>query len=174
MGKIGRNEPCVCGSGIKYKKCCLVKELEERYAAMDKAKGEASEHRQVIHEAVEQIKNAAKEKKQLIGPLGVLVLFSTVEGDSWLLEVTEGDALQLTDQGNDIKVEIDENPDTTEIEWSHTFSFKDERVVVVSYKEKTEKTYEAYPVNDLVMVIDKIRETMPAGVADMVHASRGE
>ncbi|MEW5760915.1 MAG: SEC-C metal-binding domain-containing protein, partial [Candidatus Thermoplasmatota archaeon] len=25
--KIGRNEPCPCGSGKKYKKCCLGKEL---------------------------------------------------------------------------------------------------------------------------------------------------
>lgn len=24
-GKIGRNEPCPCGSGKKYKKCCLNK-----------------------------------------------------------------------------------------------------------------------------------------------------
>jgi len=24
--KIGRNEPCPCGSGKKYKKCCLGKE----------------------------------------------------------------------------------------------------------------------------------------------------
>lgn len=24
--KIGRNEPCYCGSGKKYKKCCLNKE----------------------------------------------------------------------------------------------------------------------------------------------------
>ena len=23
--KIGRNEPCLCGSGKKYKKCCLNK-----------------------------------------------------------------------------------------------------------------------------------------------------
>ena len=23
MGKIGRNDPCPCGSGKKYKKCCL-------------------------------------------------------------------------------------------------------------------------------------------------------
>ncbi|MBK5101444.1 MAG: SEC-C domain-containing protein [Desulfobacteraceae bacterium] len=23
--KIGRNEPCPCGSGLKYKKCCLNK-----------------------------------------------------------------------------------------------------------------------------------------------------
>lgn len=27
--KTGRNEPCVCGSGIKYKKCCIRK--EEKY-----------------------------------------------------------------------------------------------------------------------------------------------
>jgi uncharacterized protein YchJ len=24
--KVGRNEPCACGSGKKYKKCCLLKE----------------------------------------------------------------------------------------------------------------------------------------------------
>jgi len=27
MRKIGRNDPCPCGSGLKYKKCCLGKEL---------------------------------------------------------------------------------------------------------------------------------------------------
>jgi len=26
FGKMGRNEPCPCGSGKKYKKCCLIKE----------------------------------------------------------------------------------------------------------------------------------------------------
>jgi len=25
--KIGRNDPCICGSGLKYKKCCLNKEV---------------------------------------------------------------------------------------------------------------------------------------------------
>jgi uncharacterized protein YecA (UPF0149 family) len=24
--KVGRNDPCPCGSGKKYKKCCLLKE----------------------------------------------------------------------------------------------------------------------------------------------------
>jgi len=24
-GKIGRNDPCPCGSGLKYKKCCGAK-----------------------------------------------------------------------------------------------------------------------------------------------------
>jgi len=29
----GRNDPCPCGSGIKYKKCCLVKDEEARQSA---------------------------------------------------------------------------------------------------------------------------------------------
>ena len=29
LRKLGRNEPCYCGSGKKYKKCCLMKDLEE-------------------------------------------------------------------------------------------------------------------------------------------------
>ena len=27
--KVGRNEPCPCGSGLKYKKCCLAKEARD-------------------------------------------------------------------------------------------------------------------------------------------------
>ena len=30
MTQIGRNAPCPCGSGRKYKKCCLEKDLAER------------------------------------------------------------------------------------------------------------------------------------------------
>ncbi|MCP4388788.1 MAG: zinc chelation protein SecC, partial [Gammaproteobacteria bacterium] len=30
MGKIGRNDPCPCGSGKKYKRCCLGKEAPTR------------------------------------------------------------------------------------------------------------------------------------------------
>ncbi|HHU60567.1 MAG TPA: hypothetical protein GXZ55_01230 [Natronincola sp.] len=25
MWRVNRNDPCPCGSGLKYKKCCLVK-----------------------------------------------------------------------------------------------------------------------------------------------------
>jgi uncharacterized protein YecA (UPF0149 family) len=27
--RIGRNDPCPCGSGKKYKKCCIHKEVSE-------------------------------------------------------------------------------------------------------------------------------------------------
>jgi hypothetical protein len=33
--KIGRNEPCPCGSGKKYKKCCLLKEQKNNHTETD-------------------------------------------------------------------------------------------------------------------------------------------
>ena len=40
MTKIGRNDPCPCGSGQKYKRCCLPKDEEAASAAL-KAAAEA-------------------------------------------------------------------------------------------------------------------------------------
>lgn len=34
MEKIGRNEPCPCGSGKKYKCCCLAQDLETERTAL--------------------------------------------------------------------------------------------------------------------------------------------
>jgi SEC-C motif-containing protein/antitoxin Xre/MbcA/ParS-like protein len=39
MDKIGRNDPCPCGSGKKYKKCCLMK--EEEVSARQREEGTA-------------------------------------------------------------------------------------------------------------------------------------
>lgn len=36
MSKIGRNDPCPCGSGKKYKKCCLPKEQQRSVAGRRK------------------------------------------------------------------------------------------------------------------------------------------
>lgn len=38
----GRNEPCHCGSGKKYKQCCLAKDEEADRAARAKAAAEAA------------------------------------------------------------------------------------------------------------------------------------
>ena len=38
----GRNEPCHCGSGRKYKQCCLEKDEREASAARAKAAAEAA------------------------------------------------------------------------------------------------------------------------------------
>jgi hypothetical protein len=31
--KVGRNDPCPCGSGLKYKKCCALKSPMQKYKA---------------------------------------------------------------------------------------------------------------------------------------------
>jgi hypothetical protein len=38
---LGRNDPCPCGSGKKYKQCCLGKDEEKARAARAKAAAEA-------------------------------------------------------------------------------------------------------------------------------------
>ena len=42
---LGRNDPCPCGSGKKYKKCCLEKDEAER-AALARAKAAQEQKRQ--------------------------------------------------------------------------------------------------------------------------------
>jgi hypothetical protein len=39
----GRNEPCPCGSGRKYKQCCLAKDESEARAAQAKSAADAPE-----------------------------------------------------------------------------------------------------------------------------------
>ena len=41
MAKIGRNDPCPCGSGKKYKQCCLAKDEAAALAAAPKAETKA-------------------------------------------------------------------------------------------------------------------------------------
>ncbi len=40
MNKIGRNDPCPCGSGKKYKKCCAKKALGPRQVTVQKSDGD--------------------------------------------------------------------------------------------------------------------------------------
>jgi tetratricopeptide (TPR) repeat protein len=51
MAKTGRNDPCPCGRGNKYKRCCLPKE-------------EAAEHARFAHAAVEAAEAAAARKQE--------------------------------------------------------------------------------------------------------------
>jgi tetratricopeptide (TPR) repeat protein len=51
MAQVGRNDPCPCGSGNKYKRCCL-------------AKDEAAEHARLQHAALEAKEAAVAHTKQ--------------------------------------------------------------------------------------------------------------
>jgi hypothetical protein len=43
MSKVGRNDPCPCGSGRKYKKCCLKKDRRKRHARREDNRDEKTQ-----------------------------------------------------------------------------------------------------------------------------------
>lgn len=51
LSKVGRNDPCPCGSGKKYKKCCVVKGEERREDTLSTPPDERSVKRQPAREA---------------------------------------------------------------------------------------------------------------------------
>jgi len=50
MAKTGRNDPCPCGSGQKYKRCCLTRdEAAERAAAAEQAAALLAHEAELVH-----------------------------------------------------------------------------------------------------------------------------
>jgi len=164
MAKIGRNDPCLCGSGKKFKKCCLITDANTpARAAIPSIKIE-----------VEKIQESAKAGKAAVLALGVFVLFSTAGGDAWLLEVTDMDAIQVARGGEKMTVEIEENPKTIEINWTHKFDVKNKKFILTSYKDKSEEIREDYPVHTILSTVKKIRSRIPAELISSIHLDSEE
>ncbi len=166
MGKIGRNEQCPCGSGKKFKHCCLPKEQ----AGMVQNNPETEFKISLVNE-IEDIVSVAVEKKQKIKELGVFILLATVEGDAWLLEITDSDAVQLAKAGESLKIPIDENSDTIEINWSHTFDLSNKELELTSYLDRSKSVMESYPVKEISASIKRIKKRFPSDVLEQVHVN---
>jgi SEC-C motif len=164
MGKIGRNEQCPCGSGKKFKHCCLPKEQ----AGIAPANPEAALKISLISE-IEAIVQVAVEKRQKIKELGVFILLATAEGDAWLLEITESDAVQLARGGVALEIPIDENSDTIEINWSHTFDLGSKEFELTAYSDKAKSVMSDYPAQEINASIKRIKKRFPSEVLDQVH-----
>lgn len=63
--KQNRNDKCACGSGIKYKKCCLIIEQEKQRQAIEKRRN------MTLH-----IKEAAKKSPIVNDPLMMALAMS--------------------------------------------------------------------------------------------------
>ena len=164
MAKIGRNERCPCGSGKKYKHCCA----RTPVAAPQPASPE-EQLRISLMGAVQKICAAAEQKKKLINELGVFVLFSTTQGNSWLLEVTQSDCVQLAADGNVLASPIDENPETIEIEWSHTYKVINKELVLTGYKDRQESVLADCPVKEVSASIRRVAKKIPPEMLGQIH-----
>ena len=58
MAKPGRNDPCPCGSGNKYKKCCLPKEEAVEREQLAKADAKRAERAAAHTQNLREVKTA--------------------------------------------------------------------------------------------------------------------
>lgn len=168
MTKIGRNEPCPCGSGRKYKQCCL-RRHKENQAAFPLRRLKIS-----LLSEIEKIRDAARHQVETVLELGVFILFADQGGNAWLLEITESDAVQLARAGQPLDVPVNENPDTIEINWSHTFVLGDRNLLLNSYADGRETCLEQVPARRINAAIRRIRGKYSPDQLNRVHLNRQE
>ena len=164
MGKIGRNELCPCGSGLKYKRCCL------RQHQVNAAASPLGQLKISLLAEIERIQAAARSGHEVVRELGVFILWST-GGDAWLLEITESDAVQVAAAGQALEVPIDENPETIAINWSHTFAIRDRKFYLTAYADKQETCLDAAPTKRINAAARRIRKKYSEEQLSQVHIS---
>ncbi len=168
MAKIGRNQPCPCGSGKKYKHCCL---------PMEQAGGVTSPVAQMrvsLLSEIEKIQRAAVDKKERLRELGVFIFFSQDNGDAWVLEVSDSDAVQVAEGGRALDAPVDENPETIEINWSHTFALQDRKLMLTSYQDQKETELAGAPTQQINGAIRRIMKRYSPELLDQVHVRTDE
>ena len=164
--KIGRNEPCPCGSGKKFKKCC--KDIS-KFQPKDPEKSAPV----TLTSEVEKLQEIAVAKQASVNTMGVFIFVSTESGDGWLLEMTDTDALKVAENGKKIDVEIKESPETIEVNWSHRFSIRKKQFYVTAYKDKAETKLSELPTHSIFAAIKRIRKKFPKDVLAAIHLDEG-
>lgn len=164
MGKIGRNDKCPCHSGKKYKHCCA---LKVRAAAPRISSAQALKI--TLMSGVRAIQEEALEKKAATRELGVFFLYSTAAGDAWLLEMTDRDCVQVASAGEILNSPIDENPETIEINYSHTFTLRDKQLEITAYADKSVQILEDAPAKEINAAIKRIHKRFSEEQLRAVH-----
>ncbi len=165
MAKIGRNTPCPCGSGKKYKKCCAGKH-ESAVLAQQQA---AAAARLTLMSAVEALQQDAAAGKVVHRELGVFFFFTSAEGDAWVLEMTDQDAVQVAAKGEALAPPIDENPETIEINWSYMFELKEKELTLTAYSDKSAFVLAGAPTRELNAAMKRMKKRFSREQLDQVH-----
>ena len=123
---------------------------------------------------LEAIVQVAVEKRQQIKELGVFILLATVEGDAWLLEITESDAVQLARAGEALEIPIDEKSETIEINWSHMYDLSNKEFELTAYSDKAKTVMVGYPAKEISAAIKRIKKKFPSEILNQVHVDPEE
>jgi hypothetical protein len=161
--KIGRNEPCPCGSGKKFKKCCCGK------VEFKQSQNQQQQAQITLAKEIAKLQETAAKKEKAVRSLGVFIFLSTEEGDAWLLEITEMDGVQVADKGEKIDIDVEENPETIEINWTHRFAIRKKKFVTTAYADGAEIIRDEYPAHSIFAVIKRVRKKFPKELLSSIH-----
>ncbi|NOR25601.1 MAG: hypothetical protein GQ542_14685 [Desulforhopalus sp.] len=164
MAKIGRNDKCPCQSGKKYKHCCALKDQRARpQLTPDQAL------KLTLMNSVTQIQQDALSMRVIFRELGVFFFFSTAKGDAWLMEMTQCDCVQVAGGGKPLEAPIDENSETIETNWSHTFAINNKQVEITAYDDKSTRILANAPARELNAAMNRIRKKFSKEQLEKVH-----
>ena len=164
MAKISRNQPCPCRSGWKYKHCC--QPLHEAGLPPPKVK----QNRQVSLAAeIEKVQQSAVLGQEICRETGVFILFSTQDGDAWVLESTESDAFQAAAAGQPLPPPVNENQEVIEVDWSHRFALRDRCLLLTEHESGAKIKLRRAPTMQINAALRRIKKQYPAALLRQVH-----
>jgi len=86
--------------------------------------------------------------------------------------VTQSDALQVAADKEILTVDFEENPETIEISWTHTFEIKEKQFVLTAYKDKSVTAIENYPTHPISAAIKRIKKKYSPELLESVHVGQ--
>jgi hypothetical protein len=119
--------------------------------------------------AVEVVQEEARQCRAMCLERGVFFLYSTDSGDAWLLEMTDGDCIQLAREGVALTPEIIENSDTIEINYSHTFMLRGKALVSTAYENKEASILPDAPTAVLSAAMRRLRKKITKEQLANIH-----
>ena len=163
MSKIGRNESCPCGSGKKYKNCCLPLQKDGKILSpMNQLKVS-------LQAEIKRIQADAAAGSPTLRELGVFIFFSQPNGDAWVLEATDNDAVQVADKGKPLAAPVEENPETIEVNWSHTFTLQNRELFVTGYTDQELRQIAGAPSQQINAAMRRIMSKYSKELLARVH-----
>lgn len=164
MSKTGRNETCPCGSGRKHKHCCLGRPQGTKAAPPLTQSSRIS-----LLEEIAAVQDAACSRRPLLREIGLFILFSSEDGDAWLLEASEMDALRLAQGGERCPVPVGETEDVLEIDWGYRVVVEKTGLRFFPHEEQPPATAPLAPVGRIHAALRRIRNRVPQQVLRAVH-----
>lgn len=118
---------------------------------------------------VAKIQQDAAEFKARVYQLGVFIFFSMENGDAWVLEVTDSDAVQVASQGRPHKPPVTEDNERIVVDWSHNFALQEKRLFMTGYSDGKEQEIIAAPTRQIKAALRRIMKQYPEELLKKIH-----